>query len=66
MHCGPRTFWPGRLHGRTEDVIRHYGLWPPGLAGQLGGQGRLQRILSPRRQLEKFQLGELQDVAASP
>ncbi len=66
MHYGPRTFGTCCLHGRTEDVIRHYGLWPPGLAGQLGGQGRLQRILSPRRQLEKLQLGELQNLVASP
>ncbi len=26
----------------------------------------LRRILSPRRQLEKLQLGELQDLVASP
>ena len=40
VHYGPRTSGPGCRLERTEDVIRHYGLWPPGLASRLGGRGR--------------------------
>ena len=39
VHYGPRTSWPGCQLGRTEEVIRHYGLWPPGLADRLGVTG---------------------------
>ncbi len=66
VHYGPRTSGPGYQLGRAEDVVRQYGLWPPGLACRLGGRVRLRRSPSPRRQLEKLQLGELQDLAASP
>jgi hypothetical protein len=44
----------------------HYGLctvWP---GCQLGGQGLLRSIRSPRRQLGELQLGERQDVVVSP
>ncbi len=50
VHYGPRTSGPGCRLGRTEDVLGQYGLWPP-------GRGRLRRVRSPRRQLEKLQLG---------
>jgi hypothetical protein len=66
MHYGPRTSGPGCRLGGAEKVIRQYGPWPPGLAGRLGGRGRLRRSRSPRRQLEKLQLGGPQDLAASP
>ncbi len=70
VHYGPRTFGPGCRLGRAEDVVRQYWLWLPWLADQLGGRGLLRRSRSPRRQLEKLQLGpslgELQDLAASP
>ena len=66
VHYGPRTSGRGCQLGRTEEVIRHYGLWPPGLASRLGERGRLRRSRSPRRQLEKLQLGGPQDLAASP
>jgi hypothetical protein len=66
VHYGPRTSRPGRRLGRTEDVIRHYGLWPPGLAGQLGGRGQLRRIRSPKSQLGELQHGGLQGLEASP
>jgi hypothetical protein len=44
----------------AEEVVVHYGPRSGGTGCQLGGQDLLWRILGPKRQLEKTQLGERQ------
>jgi hypothetical protein len=51
---------------RAEEVMIHYGQQAPGLDCQLGGQGRLLHIRSPRLPLGELQLGERQGSCSEP